>query len=74
MITYQFTNAVTENSQMRVFFRFSNGEECSNLFELTATVLDINTWAKEKAKFYEEREDLIRNHTVSVVEELIIIE
>lgn len=51
-ITFNITNIVSENNKIIVFYRFSNGAEFSNRFEVTATALDMIAWGeKEKQRF-----------------------
>lgn len=56
MITYTTLNTRIEGDEIIVFFEFSNGDINSVKFPLTTTVLEIQQWAIDRAKWFEERE------------------
>ena len=60
MITYQITNTTLQDGDLIVFFEFSNGEINSNRFKQDDSVADIQQWGADRAKFFDQREALLR--------------
>lgn len=56
MITYKTLNTRVEWDEIIVFFEFSNGEMQTNRFPLTSTILEIQQWAVDRAKWFDDRE------------------
>ena len=61
MITYKTLNTRVDGDEIIVFFEFSNGEIHTNRFPLTTTILDIQKWATDRAKWLDAREEEIKN-------------
>ena len=70
MITFQISNIVTEGNQIRVFYRFSSGEESSQLFDPGATAMVLIDWGVKRSNFLEQRAIDIANNIQELREEL----
>jgi len=73
MVTYETLNTRLEGNEILVFFKFSNGEVNSHKFPLTSTIIEIQKWAVDRAKWFDERKlqiEEMRNQLVEPIEEI----
>lgn len=69
-MTFQISNIISESNQIRVFYRFSDGSESSNLFESNATLIDLMGWGEGRAKFLDSRAEELKKTIEELVEDI----
>ena len=71
MTTFAITNTIQENdTTIIIFVKYSNGNEETERFSITAQVSDILQRLNDRATWYDEREELLKQQVIIIQEGL----
>lgn len=70
MITFNITNIVSEGNKIIVFYRFSNGQEFSNRFDSTASVIELMNWGNEQIQNFEKAKIELEQKIIELQEQI----